>query len=118
MDLSSPFHHELIGMKIAIDNIPAAAQNVGFSSIWMNFSPHRPIIITSNPNLMLLPNNPAKRKVLISILPAPAVQASTLYGIGDNAAMKIPASPYLLVNSSNFLDVFGLENLSNNGLPP
>ena len=53
------------------------------------------------PNLSALPTIPAATNSRKSILPAPAIQARALYGIGETAAMNIPAEPYLSTSTFN-----------------
>jgi len=57
-------------------------------------SPYRPTRRTSRPKRRPLPANPARRKGRRSIFPIPAAHPSTLYGMGENAAMNTPARPY------------------------
>ena len=111
-ELDNSTHHFARGMNITSPTTLPNSQAIGFSIKVRNSSPHTPNTRPASPNRRPRPNKPARMNRRRSIRPAPAAHANALYGIGDTAARKIPAEPYLIVRFSSLLTVFSLANLS------
>ena len=114
---SSPDHQRFEYHKVGMARINSGINTHSYPIKSSISSPNIEISIVNIPNLSPLPNNPASRNGRKSILPIPAIQENTLYGMGDAAAMNIPSVPCRFSNASNLLALFSEANLSSRGLP-
>ena len=113
----SPSHQRMAGMKTSTATTVNATHMIGFCKACRSSSPQMPMATACAPKRRPRHHNPAMMNCRRSISPIPATHASTLYGMGEIAAMNIPAVPYRTIKLSNLTMCFLAINRSATLLP-